>query len=77
IPPDEKTEKHWAAIGLRDRFPLQEVFAEGSFELASDQSRQWQDTQLQPLVDNQGLVQAVVSPWNDERMVVAFTGRQM
>ncbi|MEO0758905.1 MAG: cellulose biosynthesis cyclic di-GMP-binding regulatory protein BcsB [Cyanobacteria bacterium J06648_16] len=75
IPPDEKTEKHWAAIGLRDRFPLQEVFAQGSFELASDQSRQWQDTQLQPLVDNQGLVQAVVSPWNDERMVVAFTGQ--
>ncbi len=75
IPEAEKSAKHWAAIGTRDRFPLNDIFAQGGFELAADQTRQWQDAAVQPLIDNQGLVQAVVSPWNEERMVVAFTGQ--
>ncbi|MEO1589871.1 MAG: cellulose biosynthesis cyclic di-GMP-binding regulatory protein BcsB [Cyanobacteria bacterium J06632_22] len=75
IPETEKSAKHWAAIGRRDDFPLEAIFAQGSFDLAPDRTRQWQDAAVQPLIDNQGLVQAVVSPWNDERMVVAFTGQ--
>ncbi|MEO0539561.1 MAG: cellulose biosynthesis cyclic di-GMP-binding regulatory protein BcsB [Cyanobacteria bacterium P01_A01_bin.105] len=75
IPETEKTDKHWAAIGTRDRFPLSDIFAQGSFELSSDRTRQWQNAQMQPLIDNQGLVQAVTSPWNEERMVVAFTSQ--
>jgi cellulose synthase operon protein B len=75
IPVDLRAQKHWVAIGVRERFPLPEIFQSQSFELADNMGRQWQANQLQALVDNQGVVQAVLSPWNPQRILIAFTAQ--
>jgi cellulose synthase operon protein B len=75
IPADLKAQKHWVAIGLRSQFPMPDVFQSQGFDLADNMGRQWQAQQLQALVDNQGVVQTVISPWNPKRVLIAFTAQ--
>jgi hypothetical protein len=75
ISTDLKAQKHWVAIGLRDRFPFPELFQTNSFALNPQMTRQWQESQLQTLIDQQGVIQAVISPWNPERLVLALTSQ--
>lgn len=68
--------KHLVGIGTRDRFPLPEVFQEkGGFKLLDAFTRQFKQTQIQTLPDSGGVVQSVLSPWNDDRVVLALTAQ--
>jgi hypothetical protein len=75
--PNEARQRHLVAIGLRDNFPLPEVLQGGSgLVLGSQFGRQLDQSQLQTLSDQAGVIQARVSPWNKDRLIVGLTAQQ-
>jgi hypothetical protein len=74
--PDEARERNLVGIGLRDNFPIPEVFqaAEG-FSLGEQLSRRNNQSQVQTLPDQAGVIQALESPWNRERMLLGLSAQ--
>lgn len=70
-----KAENHLVAIGTYDEFPLPEAFAKTGLQLGKAFSRQWQETEIQTLPDDEGVLKQVQSPWNPERMVLTLSGQ--
>ncbi|MBD2110965.1 MULTISPECIES: cellulose biosynthesis cyclic di-GMP-binding regulatory protein BcsB [Cyanophyceae] len=75
LPEEARNERHLVAIGAHPRFPLPELLTEEGFALRGSGTRQWGDTQVQPLPDGEGLMKSVISPWNPQRVVLALSGR--
>lgn len=75
IPPEVKRDRHLVVIGTQARFPLPEVFKAGGFKLWGMFSRQWQQSQIQTLPDEEGLVKQVISPWNSNRVLLALSSQ--
>lgn len=74
--PDEARQRHLIGIGLRDNFPMPELFQnDGGFSLGEQLSRRQAQTQLQTLPDQAGVIQARVSPWNRERLLLGLTSQ--
>lgn len=72
-PADALQQRNLVGIGLRDRFPIPELSqASTSFRLGEQFSRQSPQSQLQTLPDQAGVIQAQVSPWNSERMLLGL-----
>jgi hypothetical protein len=74
-PSDVGSQKHLVGIGTRDRFPFQEVFQTQGFSLQNTLTRRWQQSQIQSLPDNEGVVKEIVSPQNSDRLLLALTSR--
>ncbi|NJL46887.1 MAG: cellulose biosynthesis cyclic di-GMP-binding regulatory protein BcsB [Leptolyngbyaceae cyanobacterium SM2_5_2] len=72
---DLRQERHLIAIGPQPRFPFPELLVDEGFSLRPNQLRQWGTSQVQPLPDGEGLMKSVLSPWNDQRVVLALSGR--
>ena len=71
-----RQDNHLIAIGTHQQFPLPEAFEQQQgFQLGSAFTRQWQQTQIQTLPDNEGMVKQIVSPWNPERVLLALSGQ--
>ena len=66
---------HLVAIGSQPRFPLPELLTAGDFPLRGTDTRQWGTTQVQPIPDGEGIMTSVISPWNNQRVVLALGGR--
>ncbi|TVQ05432.1 MAG: cellulose biosynthesis cyclic di-GMP-binding regulatory protein BcsB [Leptolyngbya sp. DLM2.Bin27] len=75
LPEAVRAENHLVAIGSQPRFPLPELLTEEGFALRGSGTRQWGNTQVQPLPDGEGVMKSVMSPWNAERVVLALSGR--
>ncbi|WOD37650.1 cellulose biosynthesis cyclic di-GMP-binding regulatory protein BcsB [Nodosilinea sp. E11] len=75
LPEAVRNDRHLVAIGSQSRFPLPELLTEGGFALRGSGTRQWGNTQVQPLPDGEGLMKSVISPWNPQRVVLALSGR--
>ncbi|MBW4460930.1 MAG: cellulose biosynthesis cyclic di-GMP-binding regulatory protein BcsB [Nodosilinea sp. WJT8-NPBG4] len=75
LPEEVRNDRHLVAIGAQPRFPLPELLSEDGFALRGSGTRQWGDTQVQPLPDGEGLMKSVISPWNPQRVVLALSGR--
>lgn len=75
LPPDVEKEKNLVGIGIRERFPFPEVFESNGFVLNDFFSRQEKQTNIQTLVDEQGLIKEIVSPYNKERVLLALTAQ--
>jgi hypothetical protein len=75
--PNEARQQNIVAIGLRDNFPLPEALKPSSgLVLSSQFGRQLNQTQLQTLSDQAGVIQTQVSPWNKERLLLGLTAQQ-
>lgn len=70
-----RADSHLIAIGIREQFPLPAAFEQSGLQLSQAFSRQWQETQIQTLPDEEGLIKQVRSPWNPERVVLALSGQ--
>ncbi|MEM9006005.1 MAG: cellulose biosynthesis cyclic di-GMP-binding regulatory protein BcsB [Cyanobacteria bacterium P01_F01_bin.86] len=70
-----RQDNHLIAIGVQKDFPLPEAFQETGFQLGNAFSRQWQQTQIQTLPDDEGLVKQIRSPWNSERVLLILSGQ--
>jgi cellulose synthase operon protein B len=76
VPKEAKDRLNVVGIGTRDRLTVPEVFQEKEgFSLGNAFTRQWEQSQVQTTSDNQGVVKAIVSPWNRDRQLIAFTGQ--
>ena len=70
-----KTEVHLIAIGTQEQFPLAEVVDQPGFRLSRASSRQFANTQIQTLKDEEGMVKQVRSPWNSEKMLLVLSAQ--
>lgn len=75
LPTSVRDDRHLVGIGVRERFPLPEVFEADGFKLKDALSRQWQQSAIQTLPDYQGVIKQVLSPWNEERVLMALSGQ--
>ncbi|WOD38621.1 cellulose biosynthesis cyclic di-GMP-binding regulatory protein BcsB [Nodosilinea sp. E11] len=73
----EARQQNLVAIGLQSNFPLPEVNQSGSGLVLRQQfGRQLNQTQMQTFSDQAGIIQAQVSPWNNERLLVGLMAQQ-
>ena len=76
VPREAKERLNVVGIGTRDRLTVPEVFQEkAGFSLGNAFTRQLEQSQVQTTSDNQGVMKAIVSPWNSDRQLMAFTGQ--
>lgn len=77
LPEKVRTDRHLIAIGLQKNFPIPQAFDEQSgFSLQDLLGRKRDGSQVQVLPDDQGVIKAVLSPWNRDRMVVALSAQR-
>jgi cellulose synthase operon protein B len=76
LPAQVKAEQNLVAIGVRDRLPTPEALATQGLNLHTASLRQLGATQVQALPDSEGVVKAVLSPWNENRLLVALTAQR-
>lgn len=76
LPIDQRDDRHLIVIGTADQFPFPDLLAQSpGFTWQNDQGRQWGQSQVQTLPDTDGLIKAVISPWNNQRIVLSLSGR--
>lgn len=75
LPETQRQTKHLIGIGSQPRFPFPEAYQAQNLALQKLFSREWQDGQVQTLPDVEGVVKAILSPWNDERVLLALTSQ--
>lgn len=75
LPEAVKAENHLVAIGVQAAFPFADVFDQSGFQLNSASARQYADTHIQTVGDEEGVVKQVPSPWNEDRVLLALSGQ--
>lgn len=75
LPQERKQNRHLVAIGTRSAFPLPEAFQEEGFSLQTLFSRQRDQSRLQTLPDDQGVIKEIISPWNPQKVLLALSGQ--
>lgn len=76
LPQSVRQEKHVVTIGIGEDLPLAEAFdSETGMVLSAGFLRQREQTQMQTLPDSAGVIQAQVSPWHSERLLLGLTSQ--
>ncbi|NJL87593.1 MAG: cellulose biosynthesis cyclic di-GMP-binding regulatory protein BcsB [Leptolyngbyaceae cyanobacterium SM1_1_3] len=76
LPEAVRRSSNLVGIGVRDRFPLPELFEdETGFNLGQQFQRRQNGSQIQTLPDTAGVVEAMISPWNPERILLGLTAQ--
>jgi cellulose synthase operon protein B len=76
LPAEQRDSRHIIAIGTEAQFPLSEAFEqEDGFSLRDLFSRHWGQKQIQTLPDQEGLVKQIISPWNQDRVMLALSAQ--
>ncbi|MBD1855915.1 MULTISPECIES: cellulose biosynthesis cyclic di-GMP-binding regulatory protein BcsB [Leptolyngbya] len=75
LPEGIRKDRNIVAIGTRDRFPVQQAFETGSFQLMDVFGRGLGQDRIQTLPDASGVIKSVMSPWNPERVLIALSGQ--
>lgn len=76
LPKEIRDQQNLVGIGLRNRFPLPEVFQQQDrFALGNLFLRRQNETLVQTLPDEAGVIQAAASPWNQERILLGLTAQ--
>jgi hypothetical protein len=75
LPQEVREEYHLVGVGIEKDFPFPEVFAAGGFELRDALTRQLDESEIQASPDNDGVVKEIMSPWNDERVLLALAAQ--
>ena len=75
LPEEQRNAHHLIAIGTEAKFPFPEAFGDGGFAIQQEKARQWQQSRIQVLPDNQGMVKQIISPWNRDRVLLALSAQ--
>lgn len=75
LPSEQRNDHHLVAIGTQATFPLPEAFQAAGFALQDLFTRRRDQIQVTALPDEQGVVKEIVSPWNQERVLLALSGQ--
>lgn len=72
LPEDVREGYHLVGVGIQKNFPFPEVYEAGGFELRNALTRQLNQSDIQVSPDNDGVVKEIISPWNNERVLLAL-----
>lgn len=75
LPEAVRRDRHLIALGAQATFPLPAALTGDGLRLQDKLSRQWGGSQVQTLPDAEGMMKAVISPWNSERLVLALSAQ--
>lgn len=75
LPVEVRNQKNLVGIGDREQFPIPEVFQANGLRLGGFFTRQRNESQIQTLPDDEGVIKSVLSPWNRDRVLLALTGQ--
>lgn len=75
IPDSVRKNEHLVGIGTRDKFPFPEVFKSAGFNLSQAFSRVSAQGTIQTPQDSQGVIKQIISPWSNERTILALTAQ--
>jgi hypothetical protein len=75
IPDSVRKNEHLVGIGTRDKFPFPEVFKSAGFNLSQAFSRVSAQGRIQTPQDSQGLIKQIISPWSNQRTILALTAQ--
>ncbi|MCU0551218.1 MAG: cellulose biosynthesis cyclic di-GMP-binding regulatory protein BcsB [Leptolyngbya sp. Prado105] len=75
LPEGIRKERNIVAIGTRDRFPVKQAFETGGFQLMDVFGRGLGQDRIQTLPDASGVIKSVMSPWNNDRVLIALSGQ--
>jgi len=75
LPEDVRQESNLVGIGRRERFPFPEINEAKGFQLGNFFTRSNGQSQVQTAPDTGGVVKQVVSPWNNNRVLLALTAQ--
>ncbi|MGJ3248311.1 MAG: cellulose biosynthesis cyclic di-GMP-binding regulatory protein BcsB [Elainellaceae cyanobacterium] len=75
LPDEVRDNQHLVGVGTQDRFPFAEAFETDGFRLQDLFTRQWQQSTIQTLPDTEGLIKQIISPWNQERVLLALSSQ--
>lgn len=75
LPSQQREAEHLIAIGTQANFPLPEAYQTQNLALEKLMTRQRGESQVQAMPDREGVIKAMLSPWNGERMLLALTSQ--
>jgi hypothetical protein len=75
LPPEKRKTDHLIGIGTQAEFPFPEVFEADGLALKNLLARQRGQSSVQTLPDAEGVIKEIVSPWNNDRVLLALTGQ--
>ncbi|KYC35978.1 cellulose synthase [Scytonema hofmannii PCC 7110] len=75
LPDTIRKNEHLIGIGTREKFPLPEVFKSTGLNLNNAFSRVSAQGAIQTPQDTQGMIKEIVSPWSQERIILALTAQ--
>lgn len=75
LPEDIQRDRNLIVIGTEAQFPFPDLLQNNGFTFQERLSRRWGESQVQPLPDDEGLLKAVISPWNQKRVALAMSAR--
>jgi len=75
LTPEISKTHNLVGIGVREQFPFPKVFESGGFSLGDAFSRQSNQSRIQTLPDNQGMIKEIMSPDNSDRVLLALSAQ--
>ncbi|ARV61435.1 cellulose synthase [Nostocales cyanobacterium HT-58-2] len=75
VPDSVRKNEHLVGIGTREKFPFPEVFKSGGLNLSQAFSRVSAQGTIQTPQDSQGMIKQIISPWSQERVILALTAQ--
>jgi cellulose synthase operon protein B len=75
LPQVQREAEHLIAIGTQANFPLPEAYQAQNLALQTLMTRQRGNSQVQTLPDHEGVIKAMLSPWNTGRVLLALTSQ--
>ncbi|MEO0541565.1 MAG: cellulose biosynthesis cyclic di-GMP-binding regulatory protein BcsB [Cyanobacteria bacterium P01_A01_bin.105] len=79
LPQSVKDGMNLVVIGLQDQFPLPDLLQQQGMSLSDALSRQWKQSKTAirtAFDDHQGLLSEMISPWNNQRVVLTLTAHR-
>lgn len=75
LPQEVRDKQHLVGIGTQKNFPFPEAMNSGGFSLGDVFTRMRNQSNVQTLPDNDGVIKETISPWNKERVLLALSGQ--
>jgi cellulose synthase operon protein B len=76
IPETVRKEDNLVAIGVGNKFPLPDALKNSGFNLGQQFGRGSAQASVVTPQDEQGMIKQVISPWNNQRVVLALTAQK-
>lgn len=75
FPKELREKRQIVGIGTQKKFPFPEAFTSSGFQLRDTFERLLNQSKVQTMPDNDGVIKEIISPWNKERVLLALSSQ--